>query len=197
MTLRPVEDRDLPAIAAIHKAQFSSHFLGQYSRRVIAAYYRCFLGHSIFMVHETMMGPDGFVLGGKEDELSSRAMVFLRTHWMRCLWDTLLRPKLWITAPRRAIRYIYAARRNSTKNDKPLEKSFMEILSIAVAEGAKGKGVAATLIGAFEQKIKDSEDVYELSVAKTNARAIRFYEKMGFEVFRDTGISLILRKKLR
>ena len=197
MSLRPVEDRDLPAIAAIHKAQFSTHFIGQYSCRVIADYYRSFLSQSIFLVHETTTELDGFVLGGRLMDLSNCARVFLRRHWLCCLWDTLLRPRLWLDAPRRAMSYIIPVRTGSNGCDEPPEPFNMAILSIAVAEEARGKGVAAALLGAFEQEIMDRVDVYGLSVAKDNPRAIRFYHKMGFELQQETPVSFVFQKRLR
>ena len=197
MSLRPVEDRDLPAIAAIHKAQFSSHFIGQYSCRVITEYYRSFLGNSIFLAHETTAGPDGFVLGGKVTDLSNCTTAFLRHTWLRCLWDTLLRPRLWLDAPRRALKHIIPDRTGSSGRNEPPGTSTVAILSIAVAEEAKGKGAATALIGAFEQEIMDSEDVYGLSVAKDNPRAIRFYKKMGFEIQQETPVSFVFQKRLR
>jgi RimJ/RimL family protein N-acetyltransferase len=43
----------------------------------------------------------------------------------------------------------------------------------------------------------DSEDVYGLSVAKDNPRAIRFYKKMGFEIQQETPVSFVFQKRLR
>jgi ribosomal protein S18 acetylase RimI-like enzyme len=57
--------------------------------------------------------------------------------------------------------------------------------------------VAAALLGAFEQEIMDRVDVYGLSVAKDNPRAIRFYHKMGFELQQETPVSFVFQKRLR
>jgi len=55
------------------------------------------------------------------------------------------------------------------------------LLSIGVQEQSKGHGIAGSLITEFERIIKHSDiDKYGLSVYKTNARAIRFYQKQNF-----------------
>jgi N-acetylglutamate synthase-like GNAT family acetyltransferase len=58
----------------------------------------------------------------------------------------------------------------------------MVLLSIAVAEEAKGTGVAVALIDGFEKELRRAHVTsYSLSVVKSNARAIGFYKKMGFK----------------
>jgi len=53
------------------------------------------------------------------------------------------------------------------------------------------------LLDEFERILGASTAEYGLSVLKTNARAIGFYKKMGFEVKHQEGESLRLHKVLR
>jgi ribosomal protein S18 acetylase RimI-like enzyme len=197
MTIRPVEPRDLLEIATIHKAQFRTHFLGQFSLHLISAYYGSFLHRSIFLLEESGNKVNGFVLGDGLEELRQCVTSFFKNHWRWCLWDTLLRPRLWIESPRRALRQLVPSRPAEKRPPKSPEETLFRLLSIAVSEKAMGTGVAAALIRAFEEKIEHFADTYDLSVGKTNGRAIRFYEKAGFEIIQDNSSYLVLRKKLR
>jgi ribosomal protein S18 acetylase RimI-like enzyme len=193
--VRPAEERDLPFIAALHKSQFSRYFLGQYSHRAIGEYYRSFLGKSIFLVHETTSKQDGFLLGGYRNDLLNCMTAFLRRNWLLCLWDTLLRPPLWLDAPKRALNSIvshYFHRNCHVESETPV----LRMISYAVIEEVKGKGVAVALLNAFEQEIQDYAWHYGLTVEKDNSRAIRFYQKVGFEIQQDNGDTFLLRKKL-
>jgi len=44
---------DMPSVACVHKARFSSHLLGHFSVRFLTLFYTSFLGRSPFLVHET------------------------------------------------------------------------------------------------------------------------------------------------
>ena len=140
MTIRFAEDRDLPAIAAIHKSQFAGHFLGSYSRRLLEAYYRSFLDHSLFLVHETAGVLDGFVLGTTQSEQSACRVAFICANRWRGLCETLARPTMWIEAARRVSANIRAFRSNSTRSTVSSAPSSIDILSIAVKKEAMGNG---------------------------------------------------------
>jgi ribosomal protein S18 acetylase RimI-like enzyme len=200
MTIRNAQESDLSAIAGIHKAQFESHFLGQYSTTLLACFYRSFLGKNLsFLVHETANTVDGFVLGGESAGLGSCRMTFVRKNLLRCLGESLLRPRLWRDAAQRAIGLLHFPRRAETPADNKSQAGpKMEILSIAVSKDTMGKGVGAALIVAFEKSIQASHvEHYDLVVVKENRRASRFYEKSGFQVIEDDGLRLFLRKTLK
>jgi ribosomal protein S18 acetylase RimI-like enzyme len=200
MTIRNTQESDLLAIAGIHKAQFASHFLGQYSPTLLACYYRTFLDKDLwFLVHESEGIVDGFILGGEDRELDRCRTAFLHRNVIRCLWETLVRPSLWFEAVRRTLGNLPLTRRRTQPDElKPLKGSpFIDVVSIAVSPSEMGKGVAAMLITAFEQAIQAKHvQKYGLFVMRDNVRACRFYQKNGFQVADDSGVSLFLIKKL-
>ena len=63
--IRTVEAKDLRMIAAIHKENFGDHFLGKFSKGLIAEFYSCFFGDENFRASFYDVGDcQGFVLGG-------------------------------------------------------------------------------------------------------------------------------------
>lgn len=195
--IRAAEARDLRAVAAIHKTQFADHFLAQYSRRLLERYYEPFLGKSVFLVHDAAAGIDGFVLGGKPEQVGVCRADFLRGNLPRCLVETLVHPRLWWEAFRRGISNLLASRSHPDQPTEPAAPPSADLLSIAVSPAAIGTGIGAMLIDAFEQAIRDTSCAdYGLCVLKTNGRAVRFYEKMGFQIVADCGVAVELRKRL-
>jgi ribosomal protein S18 acetylase RimI-like enzyme len=193
MTIRSANHDDLLSIASIHKAQFSTHFLGQYSPSLLQAFYLSFLGESVFLVHDGKNGVDGFILGGDGKRLAVVKAAFVRAHLMQCLWETLLRPQLWGQGVRRGLATMVIP---SKWGVEPPDRPTFSLLSIAVAHDAFGKGVASRLVCTFEFAIQKHTKRYRLSVNSDNTRAIRFYEKMGFTLVKGDGQSLEFHKKL-
>lgn len=191
MSIRTANSKDLLSIAFIHKAQFSTHFLGQYSPSLLVAFYQGFLGKSVFLVHDTGNGVDGFVMGGDVEQLALVKAAFVRAHLLQCLWETLLRPHLWWQGVRRGLATMV---RPSKRGFEPPDRPTFSLLSIAVARDAVGKGVASSLVSTFEFAIRGQATRYKLSVNKDNTRAIRFYEKMGFTPVKSDCQSLEFRK---
>lgn len=164
---------------------------------LLRKYYGTFLGKVPFFVHEAAEGVDGFLLGGPSKTLGERRAAFVRENLLRCLWETLLRPRLWLASWRRGLRHINPFRRARAGTKRESPASYINVLSIAVSKKAMGTGVARALIDAFEQTIQNLHvEHYGLSVIKSNLRACRFYEKNGFEVIKDNGTNYILRKRL-
>ena len=58
------------------------------------------------------------------------------------------------------------------------------LIDIAILEDFRGIGVGSFVL----EKLKTAADVVTLSVFKTNAAAIRLYEKHGFRVSKDAGM---------
>lgn len=190
MSVRFANSNDLASIAGIHKAQFPTHFLGQYSVSLLAEFYRCFLGHTVFLVHDTENGVNGFVLGGAANQLSACKATFVRHNLMRCACETLLRPSLWVSGVHRGLLTLAAPRTSRRQHSESTARLNFSLLSIAVRKEAVGKGIATQLVDAFEKQLVGSATEYRLSVNKDNPRALAFYKKAGFEVMRDSGDSL-------
>ncbi len=195
-SIRVADRQDLPTIAAIHKSQFRTHLLGQYSITLLSAFYGEFLGKSVFQVHENAKSVDGFVLGGEAGRLSACKKVFVRRHLMRCLFETMVRPRVWRDGIGRGLMALTSSQPRSGQRKESPNASNICLLSIAVSAEAVGKGVAVALVEAFELAIRTCAAEYRLSVSKSNSRAVRFYQKMGFEIETESGDSLCFIKKL-
>lgn len=188
---RPAGHEDLSSVARIHKAQFQDHFLGQYSTSLLGEFYRTFLGMSVFLVHDGPNGVDGFVLGGLVTRISMCRTEFVRRNLLRCLWETLIRPRIWGSGIQRACALLV-----HRKTDAASNSPIVSLLSIAVSREAVGRGFAASLVTAFEHSLQGTTNEYRLSVAADNTRAICFYKKMGMQLIEASKDSVVFHREI-
>jgi ribosomal protein S18 acetylase RimI-like enzyme len=198
--IRSTTKEDIPQIAAIHKQQFSTHFLGCYSKSLIEKFYRCFLHEKIiFLVCEQEGAIIGFVLGGLSNHLAYAKKIFLEKYKQEYIIETILNPFVWFMAASR-IKQFFLVPFLRRYNINIMEESFEEaitLLSLAVTEEAKGEGVANLLVDAFESKLQDiSYRTYGLFVRKKNNRAINFYFRTGFTLKKEVENGLYLTKDI-
>ncbi len=199
LQVRPAMTDDLGEVARIHKHRFSDdeYTLGQYSLPMIRAFYRHFLDRCVFLVHVSEHGMDGFVLGGGTKELSDVARLFFWRHLPRACFETLVSPRLWPAA----LRFVLFRRLCASRRKKPAADpagDVARLLSIAVDMSAEGTGAAAALVRAFESRVCRTHAAYELKVAKSNLRAVRFYQKVGLRLDdNDTPTHCRFRKEFR
>lgn len=67
-----------------------------------------------------------------------------------------------------------------------------QLVYIAVDQRYKGSGIGKKLLEAFEDKLKQSEDYYELEVEQNNP-ALDFYKSKNFKIVRE--VNNVLEKK--
>ncbi len=171
-------DSDLLQVAQIHKAQFPTHYLGQFSISLLRAFYKNLLddGH-VFVVAEENGEVFGFVLGGEWKKISESLSSFIKKNFVRSLLETSVRPKTW----KKSIQKIVSIFSNKVRDPNNLDNiETHTLLSIATGKNIQGKGVGTGLINAFEKEMIRITPRYYLSVQDTNERAIAFYKKMGF-----------------
>lgn len=181
---------DLDKVAEIHKQEFSDHFLGQFSQLLIRKFYFCFLNNNcIFLVSEERTVVSGFILGGLSSELEQSKADFLKNNKMHYMFEILLNPRVYIQALQRVSLLL----KFKKENKEVLDQEPVRLLSIAVADSVKGRGVARELINNFEAEVNCVE--YGLSVKLDNKRAIHFYSKNGFIIDKKLGDSLYFLKK--
>ncbi len=193
--IRPCTRRDLASVAEIHKSRFDapcSH-LGQLSPPLIAAFYAAFIGHSIFLVHSSDGEVDGFILGGSSREILRCRLSFSRAHALACIAEIACRPNLWLLA----LRSIATLTRKwfVSMAGAPVSEE-LRLISIAVAAHATRRGVGTALVECFEAATRAACRTYSLNVLKSNSSALKFYEKLGFQVVGERAIALTLRKEL-
>lgn len=175
VSLRGISTNDLCRVAKLHHEQFADHLLGCLPEPLLVEFYRAYLVDTIFLVAEMDGALAGFVLGGEDSVLRRKRRLFMRSNRWRIVVAVIVHPALWPHVWKKAV----ALWRPTGGAGSMISVASTRLLSIAVAEAAKGQGVAGSLLKAFEASLaKDSR--YGLSVHSDNLRAIGFYQKNGF-----------------
>ncbi len=191
MSIREANVNDIAGIARIHKGRFPRQFVGRLPRSLIAKFYASQLARSILLVHVGKSGVDGFVHGGLSSLMAAGRKEFFLTNMGRCFWSMAIRPPLCWSAVKSLTGWRF---RNRQSREAPPD---CWLRCLAVDRAVEGTGIGAVLVEAFEYAIRVTHArEYGLSVNKSNRRAIQFYEKMGFEVERETEKSFCYRKRL-
>lgn len=189
--LRPLELSDLPAVARIHRDAFPGSALTALGPEAVRRYYEW-----------QLTGPhDGLPLGAFEGErmvgfcfggvFRGALSLFVRRQWRYLGWRALMVfPRLAGPNFRRALAMLPRLFRQGRRLAAPPAPSAPEpprpvsfgILAIAVDPAARGSGAARALMEASEAEARRRGFAWmHLSVRPDNARAVRFYEKLGWE----------------
>jgi ribosomal protein S18 acetylase RimI-like enzyme len=78
-------------------------------------------------------------------------------------------------------------------------ENLLHLHGLILAEPFRGKGFGTQILRTLEDQYRDSVDAIELGVHESNARAIKLYERLGFETVKnldDLGF-LIMQKRLQ
>ena len=137
----------------------------------------------------------GFVLGGEASSLAKIKRNFVNRNFLKMSLGFIVSPRSWPLILPSALSILQPAKKpaQAASPSGPV----VWLLSIAVSEEAKAKGVAARLVGYFEDWVRRTfgEIDFRLGVRRDNARAIRFYEKLGFAKERETDSTIIFTCK--
>lgn len=170
---------DLIQVARIHKDQFPTHYLGQFSVSLLEEFYKNLLNHEcVFIVAEEDNNILGFVIGGEWKKISGYLHFFMRKYFLRSMLESAIRPRTW----RKSIKKIVSLLGHEEQDPNNLDNiENFTLLSIATGKQTQGRGVGSGLLQAFNNEMKKITKRYYLSVQDTNIRAINFYKKNGFE----------------
>jgi ribosomal protein S18 acetylase RimI-like enzyme len=188
---------DLPAVAHIHRAAFPESALSRIGLGAIRRYYAWQMtGPHHSVAFGACAGGElaGFCFGGV---YNGAVTGFLRQNRLYLLLVVALRPWL-LTDPFFRERIIQAARilrirlipkwlRRKRKASWPARPSIQPeasfgILSIAVHPAHRGSGIGSQLMAEAERiALASGFTRMDLTVHTSNAQAIRFYEKQGWE----------------
>jgi glycosyltransferase involved in cell wall biosynthesis/ribosomal protein S18 acetylase RimI-like enzyme len=164
---------DVPAVAALHKDRLPEGFLPSLGSRPLERLYRHVV-HSpcaFVVVIEDAYGVAGFVALTENTRRFYRE--FLRRHGVTA---ALVAAPAVLRAPRKVWETV---RYGSRADHRGLPSA--EILAVAVAERARGKGVGAALVAAaLEELRRRGVGTARVVTAAGNARALRLYEQAGF-----------------
>jgi ribosomal protein S18 acetylase RimI-like enzyme len=194
-TFRVARSEDCRSIASIHKSQFGDHVSGILSIHLLEIFYRMHISAGAFLyVAESEGVVRGFVLGGEAAMLATVKRSFVKKNLAKVSLDFIVSPRSWLRILPSALSFLRS--RKKPAQMLPLLNPVVWLLSIAVSEDAKAKSVASRLVGHFGSWVHGTfgEIDYRLGVRKENARAIRFYEKMGFAKERETDSTIIFIK---
>ena len=175
---RYAKKTDLIQVAQIHKEQFKSHYLGQFSSSLLESFYKNLLeGGFVFIVAENEGKILGFVLGGEWKKISESLNTFMRKNIVRSMFESALHPQTW----KKSLHKLLSLFRQSVKDPNNLDNiEKFTLLSIATSKISQGQGIGTGLVSTFNDEMKRITNRYYLSVQDTNERAIGFYKKMGF-----------------
>ena len=183
---RFAREDDLLQVARIHKDQFPTHYLGQFSIALLGAFYRNLLeaGH-LFVVAVEEGEVRGFVLGGEWKKISQSLHEFMKKNLIRSLIESSIRPKTWKQSLEKLMS-LFGRKEIDPNNLDNIETH--TLLSIATNRASQGQGIGSGLVAAFDKEMRKMCNRYYLSVQDTNVRAIAFYKKAGFvEAYRCEG----------
>lgn len=195
--VRPLSLGDLDAVVRVHRQAFPDSAVTLLGPRVIDCYYRWqFIGsHPSPFAAGTWSNGElvGFVFGGlRREAVTGYARRFLPVILLGAVTHprgtrTLVGPKLssvlglmFRQQVRRRPSSTAASSRSETAG--PSGGPSFGILSIAVSPTARGTGAADDLMSAAETSaIERGFELMNLTVNPDNHRAIRFYERLGWE----------------
>lgn len=182
LKIRLATKSDLTEVAEIHKKQFSDHYLGQFSVKLLERFYNCFFSQdTIFIVSEANGVINGFIVGGKLSLINECTSLFIKNNIILYISEIFFRPHTWIKSVKKFFDIILRRKVQCESLDATMD---FTLLSIAVAPNYLGRNVAKSMILYFDEIMSNYTDAYFLSVRENNIRAIKFYLKMGFKIER-------------
>lgn len=203
--IRELRRQDLSGVAAIHLAAFSDSSLTGLGREAVRRYYEWLLtgphqSSGLGAFEGTVLV--GFSFGGR---FSGALTGFLRRNRAYLALRVATHPWLAVSPVFRD--RIGQALRLLTRSSAPAAATTEQspvpaygILAIAVAPSRHGRGVGQALMQRNEELARTAGfDRMDLSVAMTNAQAIRFYERGGWTRSLTDGVWTrgVMSKELR
>ncbi|CAN5273002.1 hypothetical protein BH11MYX1_BH11MYX1_45790 [soil metagenome] len=190
LEVRPLHASDLRAVATLHDAAFPSSALSRLGTEAVRRYY-LWLFEGPHQATNLGAFEDGSLVGFVFGGLFNGAMTgFLQQNRGYLARRVVTHPWL-ISTPLFRDRIALAlrllvARRTGAPAAVPAPRRGFGILAIAVRPEAQGTGVGKALMLRAEQVARTTGfDRMQLTVAKTNEQAIRFYEARGWTKVRD------------
>lgn len=194
VNIRPLTVGDLPEVARVHIQAFPESALTKLGREAVRRYYEWLITgpHEALNIgaydQDNLLGfCFGGVFRGAMGGFLEKNRVFLVYRVVSHPWllvNPLFRERARFAVSRLYKRFLPGRRREAPKSTaaKPKQPSSFGILSIAVAPQYQGSGVAQLLME-YSERIAIERGFVRmgLTVHPSNKRAVRFYEKMGWQ----------------
>src|SRR5262249_54117429 len=187
LVIRPMEERDIPAVVALHVRSFPDFFLTFLGPKFLALLYWDLVNGegALGLVDEEAGRLRGVVAGAaKQAEFFAELLRQRRWAFARAAAGALLR------RPPLPPRLLPALRRPAAAVRRPAEAREASaeacLMTLAVDPSAQGRGVGAALVEAFcrELAARGAPAVCLTTDRDDNASVNRFYERLGFRVAR-------------
>ena len=199
ITYKTATVEDMPKIAQTHKLCFPEYFLSSLGEDLLKKYYTEFLlENDLFILAEDENNKCvgfcmGYYSGSKamqRFESKNKVKLFLKLLTLCLCLNKAAMQRCWA---RISSIFKRPVQPNIQQQTKPIFG--VELLSICVLPEYAGKGISTELVNRFENAIltNDKGLVAERCVLTgfaDNLRAIKFYEKMGYEILRQYAISV-------
>lgn len=193
---------DLNNLARVHLECFPNYMISKLGKQLVAAYYKEFIEEdNLFVVAEQKSEIVGFCMGyikgshaREKFVANNRIKLIKKLFLLCCCFDRL--------AISKGFSYVvdeFKKRKSPNPVSKPREAIKQgDLLSICVRKNKRGEGCAFALVAEFETLLrKKGVTEYTLSVYSKNQRAIRFYEKCGMAVVRESAEQCWFYKKIK
>jgi len=210
INIQPLNQSDLPSVALLHAAAFPDSALTKLGLEAVRRYYEWQLNgpHDVDALgafHGDRLV--GFCFSG----IFRGAMSgFLQRNWLFLTVCVLIRPWLIINPIfrerailavnilKRLLRQLIKRRRKLTHQGSPASSKSYGILSIAVDPNYQGLGIGRMLMEYSEAIAREKGfSEMDLTVNPQNEKAIRFYERLGWEkVVNEGRWTGLMRKRL-
>lgn len=173
---------DINRIVDIHTSSFPNFFLTSLGSQFLYVFYNACIKHNR-CISIKVVGEDNSILGFAIGTSISKGFYkdLILSDFFNFCWISFL---ILLKCPKSIVRLL----RNFNKNKIDLDQNdYSELLSIAVNESSKGKGIGDLLIISFEQELikKGFSKVTLTTDYYNNERAINFYIKNGYKVYAD------------
>ncbi|MEX1254812.1 MAG: GNAT family N-acetyltransferase [Dehalococcoidia bacterium] len=180
-TVRTMEAGDVPEVVRLHEAAFPDNFMTTFGGKFLDAFYRELIVHTDGYGCVAVEGDRrlvGFCVGGV-GAIQGIARGMLRGRPLSFAVPALLNvarsPARLARTGRLALGYLGGG------SDAEGDAGEAHLLQIAVVEASRGSGVAERLVGDFLREMeRRGATTVRLGVKDSNARAISFYQRMGF-----------------
>ena len=192
--IRRATEQDLNEIAKVHRICFPDGFVTALGKTLLMRYYKLYMDTdpTLFLVYESDEEPGGWLCGfcmGYDSENYDIAYRFIKQNWMRF---TLRVGGLLLIGNRaawkRVVNFFVRKPKVVIVNDEFSGELSCELLSVCVLPELRGSGAASMLIDRYMDAIAEKgRKLCVLGVLNNNARAIRFYEKKNFVLFKKIG----------
>lgn len=194
LQVRALRREDIPALLPVHREAFEGTLGVALGQRYLTAFLQWFIDYpeSVCLVCELDGQPAGYVFGAPvgygtrlNRDLLMEIMLAIATHPWVLLHSTFLSK----IGPRaRSLLGQSPATSTEDTAQSPTEIKAFSLVGIGVGASFRRRGVASTVISAFEQAVAERGfSELRLTVYRANEAACRFYDAAGWFMQQDDG----------